>query len=119
MFKALFQRMLAPKDLRPEEDYSVSVNDDLICISCPDGKSIEIAWEGLNKIEVHTNDTGPWGVDAWFVLEGRDSHGSFPLGTKGLDAALDRFKLLPGFKLQGMNSTSNAIFKCWVRDDAL
>lgn len=103
---------------QPEESYVVSVfGDDLSCV-WPDGASQTISLKQLRDVHVETNDSGPWGLDVWFVL--RDDLGqqcAYPLGATGEAAALDRLCALPGFRLAGMDSTANARFLCWSRDD--
>jgi hypothetical protein len=68
---------------------------------------------------VVTNDSGPWGQDVWFVIEGaREGGCRFPLGATGEQAALERLLKLPGFELRGMNCTENFIFECWPNPKA-
>ena len=67
----------------------------------------------LKKVSVATNDSGPFGYDLWFVLEGGNGEISFPLETDGLNEVLQRLDQLPGFRMRGMNSTANAWFECW------
>lgn len=83
----------------------------------PDTGVSAIAFDKLAKIIVETNDTGPWGMDVWWHLLDDDNVCwlSFPQGASGEAAVLDRFFELPGFKIDGMHSTSNASFLCWQR----
>jgi hypothetical protein len=103
---------------QPEASYVVSVSgDDVRCLG-PDGGSQAVSLKRLRDVYVETNESGLWGVDVWFVL--RDDLGqqcSYPLGATGEAAVLDRLRALPGFRLDGMNSTANARFLCWRRDD--
>ncbi len=101
---------------QPEEHYIVSVSgDDVRCVA-PDGVVQAVRLTRLLDVYVETNDSGPVGSDVWFVL--RDDLGqqcAYPLGATGEAAALDRLCALPGFRLDGMNSTANARFLCWQR----
>jgi len=66
-------------------------------------------------IYVETNDTGPWGADVWWLVEGPSGQIdlAFPQLATGEELALNRFHQLPGFVVKGMNSVENARFECW------
>ena len=103
---------------QPEERYIVSVSGDEVRCVWPDGDSQAVNLKRLRDVYVETNDSGPWGLDVWFVL--RDDLGqqcAYPLGAAGEAAVLDRLCALPGFRLDGMDSTANARFLCWRHDD--
>jgi hypothetical protein len=99
----------------PESLFVVTITDDEIRNRRPDGKIECIALKELSKVLVETNDTGPVGMDVWWILEGASAEQlvCFPLGATGGSAVLDRLRQLPGFEIRGMNSTQNAQFECW------
>ena len=103
-----------------ERDVVVSTSDFGITAAYPTGTVQTIGWATISCIAVETNDSGPWGADVWWCLEGPSSSCSFPQGATGEDAAIanirDRF---PDFQVRGMNSTSNARFVCWEDGHAL
>lgn len=93
--------------------YVAAVSGNQIHITRPDKSAGSIELSDLRKVLVATNDSGPWGYDVWFVLEGSKNSLEFPLETHGLDKVLPVLKQLPGFELRGMNSASNARVECW------
>jgi hypothetical protein len=102
---------------QPEESYVVSVAGDEVRCTRPNGSVQAVSLQRLRDVHVETNDSGPWGVDVWFVLrDDLDQQCAFPLGATGEGVVLDRLHQLPGFQLDGMNSTANARFLCWQRE---
>lgn len=101
---------------QPEKHYIVSVaGDEVRCVG-PDGGVQAVRLARLLDVYVETNDSGPGGFDVWFVLrDDLDQQCAFPLGAPGETDVLDRLRQLPGFELDGMNSTTNARFLCWRR----
>jgi hypothetical protein len=98
----------------PEAAFSVWLRDDAIRCRWPNGEEQAISFADLRAVYVETNDSGPWGMDVWFVLEAEKPQCWFPLGATGESEVLARLNQLPGFELQGMNSTANARFLCWT-----
>jgi len=101
-----------------EEEVVVCFDEQHISAKFPDGSQQASYWANLTKVEVHTNDTGPWGADVWFVLHSPEGECSFPLGASGCTEAINRLQKSPHFQLKGMNSTSNDSFVCWERSNA-
>ena len=102
--------------MQPEQSYVVGIFADEVRCSWPDGSVQIVNLQRLRDVHVETNDSGPWGLDVWFVLRDElDQQCAYPLGATGEAAVLDRLLALPGFQLQGMNSTANARFLCWRR----
>jgi hypothetical protein len=101
----------------PEAKFVVEVTaDDEIVCRAPKQAEQRIRIADLGAVYVETNDSGPWGSDVWWLLNDRagETKVTFPQMATGEDAALERLRLLPGFKTRGMNSTQNARFMCWV-----
>lgn len=106
--------------LWPEREVNVVVSDRGLSSAFPNGVSQFLAWQDVARILVETNDSGPWGADVWWVLEGADARCEFPQGATGEDAALAEIRRrFPSFEVKGMNSTSNATFICWEKGHAL
>jgi hypothetical protein len=107
--------------LYPESLFVVTVTNDEIRNHCPDGKIERIALKELCRVLVETNDSGPWGMDVWWILEGAspEHRVCFPQGATGDSAALGRLFQLPGFQIRGMDSVQNAQFECWPHPSSL
>lgn len=91
-----------------------------IAATYPDGTKLAIAWAEVGCIAIETNDSGPWGADLWWHLEGAGKRCSYPGGATGEREALAGFpEHFPGFSheavIAAMGSTSNARFVCWQR----
>jgi hypothetical protein len=98
-----------------ESQFVVSiVGDDIVCRR-PDGLIEQVSLSDLNAVFVETNDSGPWGMDVWWILDGEASRCAFPLGATGENDVLARLKELSGFEVKGMNSVSNQRFLCWKK----
>jgi hypothetical protein len=103
-----------------ERDVVVSTSDSGVTAAYPNGTVQTIEWGSVSCIAVETNDSGPWGADVWWCLEGRPSSCSFPQGATGEGAAIDAIrKRFPGFQARGMNSASTARFVCWTNGHAV
>jgi hypothetical protein len=86
----------------------------------PGGTVRPIAWSEVERIAIVTNDSGPWGSDVWWVLEGADNRCAYPQGASGDEAALAEMqRRFEGFNnaavIEAMGSTSNASFVCWQK----
>ena len=113
--RAVHRRHREPMPLRPESQFIVQVTaqDEIVC-RAPAGQEQRIRIADLGSVYFETSDGGPFGVDWWLL---NDTSGelmvSFPLGATGEDAALNRLRQLPEFRIDGMNATENARFLCW------
>jgi hypothetical protein len=106
--------------LWPEREVHVSFSDAAIEVAAPNQETQTIGWSKVRRILVETNDSGPWGADVWWVLEGGGARCCFPQGATGETAALAEIaRRFPTFQVKGMNSTSNATFVCWEAEHAL
>ncbi len=110
------RRKVREESLWPERKVNVAVSDLGLSTTPPAGESKFVAWGDVSRILVRTNDSGPWGADVWWVLEGTGTSCDFPQGATGESAALAEIRRrFPSFEVKGMNSTSNATFVCWER----
>ncbi len=100
----------------PEAQFVVEVTagDEIVCRASKQAEQ-RIKMADLAAVYVETNESGPWGVDVWWLLN--DDTGqtkvAFPQLATGEREALARLQQLPGFAIRGMNSTTNARFECW------
>lgn len=100
--------------LWPERAVHVRLADAGLEVVCPGRDTQYLAWSDVSRILVETSDSGPWGPDVWWVLEGGAVTCSFPQGATGESAALDEIKRrFSGLEAKGMNSVESATFVCW------
>ena len=88
----------------------------------PDGRCHAIAWAAVRTVAIETNDSGPWGADIWWLLEGAESRVAYPQGATGDVGLLEELpRRFPGFSheavVRAMGCTGNARFVCWHRAD--
>lgn len=97
----------------------VTADDEIVCRVL---KQVEqrIRVADIAAAYVEPNDSGPWGTDVCWLLNGATGHTqlAFPELATGEDAALERLRQLPGFEVRGMNSVENARFMCWPSPSA-
>jgi hypothetical protein len=95
--------------------WRVEIAHDTLTVTRPDGARETADLGAVTRVLVVTNDSGPAGLDVWFVIVSGDPEVEcgFPLGATGYSQVLERLKTLPGFQLRGMNSTKNMNFECW------
>ena len=102
----------------------VKFDQDNISATYPDGAVQAIAWKDVHRVTIETNDSGPWGADVWWLLEGLRDRCVYPQGATGEAEVLPELQnRFPGFSDQAvitaMGSTSNARFVCWESPHAL
>ena len=105
---------------RVERKYVVQTDEDKISVKHPNGDVQTVEWNAVQSIAVHTNDSGPYLPDFWWVLEAGASHCTWPQGAIGEEDARDcLFKRFPDVNnetlLFAYGSTENARFLCWKR----
>lgn len=106
--------------LCPERKVLVSFTDAALLVAAPNQDVQIMTWSDVRRILVKTNDSGPWGADVWWVLEGSSCNCAFPQCATGESDALAEFaRRSPGFEIKGMNSTGNATFVCWEAESAV
>lgn len=100
-----------------ESDWLVDVNDERIQTIDFQKKINVVQIKDISSVEVETNDSGPWGVDLWWKIEGAGNVIWIPNGATG---ELDMQKKLmdfDGFKLDeltdALRSTANQSFVLW------
>ena len=87
-----------------------------------DEEPAEIVWSDVTKIEITTNDRGPWDEDFWwlFFVLGREEPIAIPQGAKGNEKIFDVleqfFDNVNMKEIQrALGSTSNAVFSVWLK----
>jgi hypothetical protein len=110
--------------LLPESQVVVSFDESGISAAYPDGVTQAIAWSEVERVAIETNDSGPWGADFWWLLEGETRRCAYPQGATGELEAMAAFpSRFPGFSHEAFGAanrcTSNARFLCWERGKAL
>jgi hypothetical protein len=101
----------------------LSREGDTITLIEPDGMCVETAFADLHLVHIVTNDSGPLGLDVWWLLEGEeDVLCAFPLGATGEQAVVDLLMILPGFDhmamINAMSTPDNSDFVVWRRGAA-
>jgi hypothetical protein len=119
-WKAWQQKRL--DSVRFERAWVLSIDDAGVVMTPPQGERQSIKWNAINRVAIETNDSGPWGADVWWLLEGSSGVVAYPQGATGDPEMLPEFhKRLPGFHdravIEAMGCTSNARFVCWERAD--
>ncbi len=101
---------------QPEQKFVVEVTSagEVVC-RAPKEPEQRIRLAELGAVYVETNESGPWFADVWWLLEDKDGEirVAFPQMATGENAIVDRLRLLPGFRVRGMNSTANQRHLCW------
>lgn len=101
----------------------VTFDESGVTVTWPKGDVISASWDLIDCVAIETNDSGPWGADFWWLLEGRETRCAYPQGATGDLGLLSEFpKRFPGFSdeavIQANGCTSNARFVCWLRNQA-
>ena len=108
--------------LMPEALVKVTDHGDFVSSLYPNGVSRTLSWSELMRFEIHTNDSGPWGADFWWVLVGSRDVCEYPQGATGEVELIDKLRSFPGFDddayAAASRCTDNAEFVVWTRDDA-
>jgi len=102
----------------------VSFDEKLVSAKFPTGAKQTIAWQAVHRVAIETNDSGPWGADVWWLLEGKENRVAYPQGATGDPEMLLQYPIrFPEFNdatvIKAMGCTSNARFVCWERRNGL
>lgn len=106
-----------------ESDYIVTVDDERVTCTTPDGTAESMAWAELEMVVIETNDQGPFVPDVFWILvgthEGNPVRCVVPQGATGEEALLDKLQALPNFNneslIEAMSCVENHIFICWEK----
>jgi len=105
-----------------ERQVIVEHDEEGVRVSYPDGTQQALKWVDVRVVAIETNDSGPWGADVWWLLEGEHHRVAYPQGATGDSVMLGVLQArLPRFEdeavIQAMGCTENARFVCWTRSD--
>ncbi|MCS7015099.1 MAG: hypothetical protein NZM42_03130 [Gemmatales bacterium] len=99
--------------------FLVKLSESGVCCVYPDGTSRSVAWYDLQRVEIVTTDSGPFGPDVLFVLHGSSTKCIVSQGVEGETQLLERLQQLPGFRneavIEAMCCPENQRFLCWER----
>lgn len=105
----------------PESLWTVALDDGRILVRDPAGTVESVDRAALSAIVIETNDSGPWGIDLWWLLFGADGGlaCAAPGGATGESGLIAFAAALPGFchaqRAKAIRSTANARFPLWHR----
>lgn len=107
-----------------ERKVVVRFDESGLSVAFLEGEIQTIAWSEVRCVAIETNDSGPWGADFWWLLEGETRRCAYPQGATGeLEVLAELPSRFPGFSHEAFGAanrcTSNARFVCWERDKAL
>ena len=116
----IFSRSKKERKLNPESKWIVSINNEIIFLTDPNGNEVECSIEEIDKVIIETTDQGPFYPDVWWKIISNDKMLILPQGATGEDELLDKIQNLPDFDnakfIESMSCTSNKEFICWTKD---
>ncbi|MBA2612368.1 MAG: hypothetical protein H0U95_10380 [Bacteroidetes bacterium] len=105
--------------LDPESNWTVTVTDTSINTTEPKNGSHSLLISELEDVLIATNDSGPIGIDLWWILRGNGKVILVPGGATGEKEMLNTLQKLSGFNntevIRAMGSTDNAEFLLWKK----
>ncbi len=105
------------EEIKSENLVVVTDLNGVVSAKYPEGQTMSIKWNEIENISIHTNDSGPFGADNWWILKGKKRRCAFPLGATGEKELLPKFQALGGFNneqfIKAMGCTENEEFVCW------
>ena len=108
-----------PKPKNPEDDYLITLTDELIRVEHPRRKTEQIFWKDINEIRLVNTDEGPLLPDVWLTLIGDTSGCLIPQGAKGFDTVYDIISKYDNFNfenvIKSMACTDNEQFFLWAK----
>jgi hypothetical protein len=103
----------------PEDDYLVTITEELIKVEHPRRKTEQILWKDINEIRLINTDEGPFLPDVWLALIGDNSGCLIPDGAQGYDTIYDIVSKYENFNfenvIKSMACTNNDQFLLWTR----
>jgi hypothetical protein len=106
--------------LFPESLFEVTFDDKRIVLSHPNKISEIEKWENIERIEVKTNDGGPFYADYWLVIYSESETIEIPQGATNYEQILEKVLKLKGLDLEtfikSSGSVTNKTFSIWSRN---
>ncbi len=90
------------KPKNPEDDFIVTITNELIKIEHPDRKTEQIFWQNIKQIKLINTDSGPWLPDVWLTLLGENEGCLIPQGANGYDEVYDIVSKYDGFNFENV-----------------
>ena len=111
------------EQLHPERHVHVSTNEHGIGVDHPNGQHQAVSWSEATRVFIETNDSGPLGMDWWWIVESPETLCEFPDGSRGEKEARAAFTAhLKGLDwdavIDAVGCTENARFVCWEKQRA-
>lgn len=116
----ILNRLFSKKENKnPEDDFVITINDELIRIEHPKRKTEQIAWKNIEHIKLINTDSGPWQPDVWLTILGANEGCLIPQGAKGYEEVFEIVSKYNGFNfenvMKSMSCTDNAEFELWSK----
>ncbi len=104
----------------PESKFQIIITNEKVTGIRDDGQQEEVSWEELSKVEIHTNDLGPFVDDVYWVLHGKERGCVIPQGAPDSGKLLEKLQELENFNneefINSMSCTENKQFIVWERN---
>jgi hypothetical protein len=115
-----FSNLFKKQKRNPEDDFIVTITNELIKIEHPNRKTEQIYWKNIDIIKLINTDEGPWLPDIWLALLGKEEGCLIPQGAKGYDEVYEIVSKYEGFNfenvIKSMSCTDNEEFELWTRN---
>jgi len=104
----------------PESQWTVSIKNENIFLTEPNGNKSECAFEDIDKVLIVTTDDGPIYPDVFWTIVSKEKTLFIPQGAIGENKLADKIMDLPGFDnekfIESMRSVEDMEFVCWTKD---
>ena len=104
-----------------EDDFLITITDDLVRVEHPTRKTEEIFWKDIKEISYLNTDAGPFAPDLWLILTGDNNGCLIPHGTEGCEKVYDIVSKYNGFDfenvIEAMSSSENKQFLLWRKEE--
>jgi hypothetical protein len=107
---------MTKNNLNPESEWKVRIENNILLSVDWNGVMTELDLSQINRFYVRTTDSGPWFADVWYGIVCDNGKIEIPQGATGENHIHEFTTTLDGYQLDGMNSTENRIFECWLKD---
>ena len=102
-----------------EDNFLVTIADELVKVEHPERKTEQIYWKNIEQIKFINTDEGPFLPDVWLTLLGKEEGYLIPHGAKGYDEVYEIVSKYQGFNFENviasMSCSDNAEFDLWKR----
>lgn len=116
LFNKLFRKT---KQKNPEDEFIVTITDELVRVEHPKRKTEMIQWNDINEIRFINTDTVPFTPDVWLALIGEKSGCLIPQCSKGCEEVYNIVSKYEGFDfekvIKSMSCAENQQFLLWKR----